>query len=473
MKPTLFGSTGTTLLAGGILWRAVVLSGAALVAIGCGGAMNSESAWPDVSKKWHDRAVQSLAVGDVDDAELAAEHGLRVDQNRPEMRLVAAKVALSRLEFDRAIQLTEGLSSSEALGVRGRALWYSDRIAEAAAVLEQMLADPEVRDPWAVDIAKVARRGIGRKPFTITGGMLGVSEMPRVGRSLLVPVELDGEPVLAMVATGVSETVVDATAGAEPKWVSLRFGERVEVKDVPALTKDLSLYSRQVNAPLKVLLGVNLLRRLHPTFDLLGSQFVVRTFDPPPPAGATIVPVNYVRGGGMLVRVALGDQTRKTLGSTLIDTVMDFPMALDEGGWKKLGRKPSELTPIPGARGMSHGTVGVLTLGTLDIPDVPAIHGIGIADIEKSLSMDLDGIIGSGLLAPFRVTLVDGGRTAWFEPAPIPVDVDTPVGPEQSPVPAPAANSAGAPDSTPPATAPRTTLPTDPTSPSSNAPAKR
>jgi hypothetical protein len=33
--------------------------------------------------------------------------------------------------------------------------------------------------------------------------------------------------------------------------------------------------------------------------------------------------------------------------------------------------------------------------------------------------MDLDGIIGAGLLAPFRVTLADQGRALWLESFPV------------------------------------------------------
>ncbi len=49
------------------------------------------------------------------------------------------------------------------------------------------------------------------------------------------------------------------------------------MRDVPALAKDLSGISKQVNAPIKILLGVNLLRHLRPTIDSRkGSQFIVR-----------------------------------------------------------------------------------------------------------------------------------------------------------------------------------------------------
>jgi hypothetical protein len=35
--------------------------------------------------------------------------------------------------------------------------------------------------------------------------------------------------------------------------------------------------------------------------------------------------------------------------------------------------------------------------------------------VEKLLQLDLDGVVGAGLLAQFRLTLGDGGRVVWFE----------------------------------------------------------
>lgn len=344
----------------GLFGNLTAIAAILMTVAGCSGAAG-EAAWPPLSKKWFDRAEVSFHQGDVDDASLAIDNAVRVDPHRPEIRLLAAKIALARLEFDRAVQLTEGLSSQQALAIRGRALWYSDRVTETADVLERLIADPEVRDNWAIDIAKLARRGTGRKPFTMSGGLVAVSEMPRLGRSLLVPIELDGEPALAMVATGVPETVVDSAQGADPKWVSLKFADTITVKDVPAISKDLSGYARQLNAPVKVLLGVNLLRRLRPTFDFLGGQFVVRSYEPPPPPAATTVGVHYIRGGGMLIRATFGDPKVGKSGTLLIDTTMELPLALDEGGWKKVGKDPKTLQAVPGSKLSRESSISCLS----------------------------------------------------------------------------------------------------------------
>ncbi len=413
--------------------RTALVAAAALWLTGCLGATQSGPSWPPTAKKWFDRAEQSYRTGDVDDAELAIENALRMLPDEPEVKVLAARVALARLDYDRVLQLLGRLESSEARSLRARALWYAGRVEETADELERLLTDPEVRDTWAIEVSKLARRGAGRKPFRMSGGLLAVSEMPQVAASsLVVPLEVNGEPALGLIATGTAEAVVDS--GGEPTWLSLRFGQRVEVKDVPALAKDLSGISRQLNAPIKMLIGVNLLRHLHPTFDFTGGQFVVRSFEPPPPPRATTLRVSYVRGGGMLLRGAFSNDQAAPIASLLVDTSMSFPLALDAGGWEKAGMQTSSLKLVPNAGNLRAGTLPMLRLGAFEVPGVPGVFGAPVAELEKGLDIELDGLVGSGLLAAFRVTLVDGGRTMWLEdaPPPLPVPADPP------PPPAPA-----------------------------------
>ena len=167
----------------------------------------------------------------------------------------------------------------------------------AAEEVEAILADPSIKDPWASDVGKLARAGTGRHPFAIEGGLLGVVEMPRAGNSLVVPCELDGERILAVIDTAVPEFVIDSTSRREPAWVNLRFADHVEVKDVPAVTRDLSALSRQFGATIKALIGVNALRHMHATFDRRGDQFIVRREDPPAPPEASRVPLFYAKAG--------------------------------------------------------------------------------------------------------------------------------------------------------------------------------
>jgi hypothetical protein len=390
------------------------------LAAGCAAAGPGEADWPPLAKKWFDRAEASFKTGDIEDADTAIDSALHADKARPAIRLLAARIALARLEYAKVLTLLKGVEGSEASSIRGRALWYSGQVEQAADELEQLVADPEVRDAWATDIAKLSRRGIGRKPFTMSGGMVAVTEMPRAGTAaLIVPVEISGEPALGLIATGTAEVVLDSSRGGEPSWVSMRFGDEIEVRDVPALSKDLSGVSRQVNAPIRALLGVNLLRHLHPTFDFMGGQFVVRSFEAPPPPEATAVKLNYVRGGGMLLRGALGTASSNTPASLLIDTSIPFPVALDDGGWKKAGVPLTSLRSVPNQGSLKQGVLPLLRLGAFDVPSVPGLSGNDpVKELENGLGIDLDGLVGSGLFASFRVTLVDGGRTMWLEDMP-------------------------------------------------------
>lgn len=390
-----------------------------MATVGCGSAMPVASTFPPLAQKWFDRASASYHKGDIEDAGVAVDNALRITPKREDARLLGARIALANLEYDRCIQLVEGLEKGEARGLRGRALWYSGELEKAADELELLLADPEERDPWARDIAKLARRGAGRTPFTISGGLLAAVEMPMVGHSaLVVPLEVNGEPALGLVATNVSETTIDSSTGAEPSWISLRFGEKLEVKDVPALAQDLSGLSRMLNAPIKLLLGVNLLRHINPTMDFLGHQFVARSFEPPPPPNSTTVKLTYLRGGGMLMRSAIGAGRNAPPVSLLVDTSLAFPVALDDGGWKAAGISPSKLEPVSGAPGLKQGTLSFLHVGAYEIPQVPAVHSKNIADMEKVLDVDIDGLLGGGLIAAFRATLTDRGRTLWLEDMP-------------------------------------------------------
>ena len=142
--------------------------------------------WPPLAKKWFDRAEASYHQVDFDDAALVVDNALRVEPHREEIRVLAARVALAELDYDRAIRTLEGLESSEARGIRGRAFWYSGQVDRAADELEQLVADPDVRDQWAQEVSRLARRGAGRKPFQLSGGIIAVSEMPLVGSSSFV-----------------------------------------------------------------------------------------------------------------------------------------------------------------------------------------------------------------------------------------------------------------------------------------------
>jgi predicted aspartyl protease len=373
------------------------------------GALSEQAA------KWLERSRASYRGADLEDARDAAQSALTNAPESAEVKVHAARVHLARLEFDEAKRLLSNLQTPEALALRGRARWYAGELEGAADDLEALLTDPQTKDDWAKTIARLARQGAGRTPFQVSGGLLAPVQMQRIRSAhMIVPLEINGESALALVATGRAEVVLDSSTRKEPTWIQLRFAERVEVRDVPALVEDLSGLSKEVGAPIKALLGVNLLRRLHVTFDFQGDQFVVRTKEPPPPPKATRVELVYAQGGAMVARALLrsGASEQHPL---LINTLLPYPASLDERGLKLGGIEMAGLQPVPGDNRMKGGKLPYLRLGAFDLPEVPVVHGQGFTDIQAVTGMDILGAIGSGLLGLFRCTLTDGGRVLWVE----------------------------------------------------------
>lgn len=388
-------------------------------------AEHPEVVRPPRAQQWFDRALEKYRAVEIDEAHDSALQALELVPQDPEVKLLAARIALARLEYDRTLQLLKGGKGTEAAALRGRAHWYKGELEETVKELETVLSDPEVEDNWAKEIIKLAVDGAGaRSPFTIstTNGRLETVQMAKVSgvKLFVVSVEIDGDKALAMISTGSSEVMIDSTARRDPSWVSLRFGERLEVKDVPALPKDLSDLSRRLGAPIKALIGAHLLRKLRVTLDHRGRQFVARSFDPAPPPVASRVDVHYMRGGGMVLGCGLGeDKPRMAL---FLDSSMGHSLALDEGGWKKAGIDVMKLPLLAGGGGekIRSGSIPLLTLGTFKLPETPAVFGsmIPIKKVETELEVDLDGTLGAGVLADFRVTLTEEGRVMWLEQRP-------------------------------------------------------
>lgn len=429
-------------------------SAALLVACGDGPDANAPNR-SQLADKWLSRAKQSYRSGDAEDATVAIDGALKAAPRDRETRLLGARIALAKLDFEEAVKLTEGLEGSDAKAVRGRAFWYTGDIERSADELEDMLKDPNVKDTWARDVAKLARRGHGRHPFAIEGAVVAAVEMPGAGGpALVVPCELEGERILALVATNFGELMIDSASRKEPAWVNLRFGDKFEVKDVPALTHDLSGVSRQLGATIKALIGVNVLRHMNVTIDRRGSQFVVRKSEPPPPPDASKMSVFYARGGAMMMRAAVSN---KEDGQTLlfVDTSAFYPMALEDALLKRAGADVSSFRPEPGAPSTwKMGPLPFFKLGGLDLSQFPAVQGATTADYKSAFDVDLGGVAGAGLVSIFRVTFADQGRWLWLELDPSMTGESRP-GTEPSPTGGPAPTMPEPPKATPKGAAPK------------------
>jgi hypothetical protein len=173
-----------------------------------------------------------------------------------------------------------------------------------------------------------------------------------------------------------------------------------------------------MGAPIKLLIGVNLLRHLRATIDVAGRQFVVRNYEPPAPPDATTVHPIFYRGGAMVLPGSFGMERTAPSSTLLMNTSMSFPLALDKGGWEKAGQDTGKFAAVPGSNDLRHGNLPMLRLGAFEIPNVPGVFGAPIAAVEKEEGINLDGFAGSGLFATFRLTFADKGRTLWMEDLP-------------------------------------------------------
>lgn len=372
------------------------------------------------AEKWFKRAQEDFSAAKIDEADDAIKVAMDKAPEDADVRTLGGNISLARLDYAESIRRLRDVPGSEAKGLRGRAYWYEGDLDLAATEFEDMLMDADVRDPWAKQIAMLARRGEGRTPFNISGGIVAAVEVAHVSPAapyLVIPVEIDGAEGLAMIQTSTAEVVIDAPGKTDPSWVSMRFGHRLEVTDVPALAQDLSGVSKELGVPIKALIGMSLIRHLNATIDYRGRQFVARAYAPPPPPNATRVNLYYMRGGGMFLSTPLG-AGEGSQAALFVDSSMRFPLALDERGWEKAGLKAGDLKPVPGdpENKMKEGVVPSMKLGAFDISHVPGVFGVvPIEEMEKGLKFDIDGVIGSALLAAYRLTFSDGGRMMWIE----------------------------------------------------------
>ncbi len=109
----------------------------------CGASTGPAGVRPaPLATEWLDRAKKSYRAADFDDARDAAAHAIAVAPNDVEARELAARVALVRLDYPEVLRFTEGLASTDAHGMRGRAYWFAGDIEHAADELETLLTDP-------------------------------------------------------------------------------------------------------------------------------------------------------------------------------------------------------------------------------------------------------------------------------------------------------------------------------------------
>jgi hypothetical protein len=76
-----------------------------------------------------------------------------------------------------------------------------------------------------------------------------------------------------------------------------------------------------------------------------------------------------------------------------------------------------------------------VTIGSFELPRIPAIEGYGGFDVKSAVDFRLDGVLGASLLQLFRITFAGQGDRLWLESDIEPFTVPS-VAQESAPAPA-------------------------------------
>ena len=101
--------------------RGLRVAFAAIALTACGGSLSQagEASWPPLGLKWFERGSESYRNGDIEDANLAVEQALRIVPDEDKVKLLAARVALARLELEQAIKVLERVAGRRGSGFAG------------------------------------------------------------------------------------------------------------------------------------------------------------------------------------------------------------------------------------------------------------------------------------------------------------------------------------------------------------------
>ncbi len=301
-------------------------------------------------------------------------------------------------------------------------------------------ADVPEHSPTASDSAS-------SPPLTFARGKTSSGWLPFefvAGTRIFVWATINGRPVLAMLDSGASSTVLDRRfassldlspkgdltgegAGGSTQYSMVR-GATVKLGDLSwngdAVAIDLSAVEKQVGHPLPVVLGGELFRDAVVDIDFKRRRIAFHnpsTYRAAPNARAgALTPAGEIQAISVLVE----DRPAKLLFDLGNAGAVDlFPRFWEQSGF--VGHRRMSTTFAGGVGGMSVQKVTMLrtvALGGATFRDLPS----RLENRQSSLaarSGDLDGNIGIGVLSRFHLVVDFPHHRVLFEP---PVDVDTP-----------------------------------------------
>jgi hypothetical protein len=269
----------------------------------------------------------------------------------------------------------------------------------------------------------------GRRVASFAGGATSTGPLTFDffrGNRIYIPAKVNGHDVIVLLDSGAETSVLDkgwAEAHgikSEGNVVAVGTGGRAEaafardvtfevgalkLQDLNVATLDLSAISKQLGAPLPVILGAEVFKQLIVDIDFEAKQIAFH--DPAgfkPPKGAVVVPVKSTSGGIRSVPVSIE-------GSPPVQVDFDIgngsPFLLSSTYWqpKNLleGRASSKVLSgaVGGMREQPIASLKTLTFAGVTFRDVPAVFqnaGNTAIDSERSV-----GNVGLPILSRFRM----------------------------------------------------------------------
>lgn len=395
-------------------------SGLVLLLAACGGAAASGGTTPTPSEanqapSWTERATTAYTAGEFDAAWRASQNALQLDPADEQATEVAARVALSRLDADRALAALTRAHGPVLLRLRARAYAmkqaYTDVARDLAAVDGQ-----EPHDGWAEAMLPLSQNASPGPYFDVSGA--ATAELPYQGEPAQVPIpivaiSIHGHATHALIATSASMTVVDDDLEGRATFLrDIAFGD-MHVHTVPAFSRDLSSIENAVHMPIGAVIGTDLLLRLHATLDGPRRMLVVRTEAPTIPQDSIAMPLTAFEGTLLTARAGLIDAPESFF---VLDSAGGFVLALSEDGVEAMRLAPADLHDIPNSPVPSAKLVDVTTFrfGGAAIEHVPGVTGLVQPDLVRLAGTRIHGVIGAQFLNQFQMTFDTEGHAIAF-----------------------------------------------------------
>ncbi|HJL20230.1 MAG TPA: hypothetical protein RMH99_31475, partial [Sandaracinaceae bacterium LLY-WYZ-13_1] len=293
------------------------------------------------------------------------------------------------------------------LRLRARAQLAAGDWAAAASTLEAAARHAgDEPDPWTEATRPAVRAAAAGEPYATRGD--ASAELPLEALPLpVVRVRVDALETLAVVGSGAHFAVLDpsvrATAGAIDE---LTLGA-LRVRDVPHTVRSLEAVREALGADVGMVIGADLLLRLHATLDGPGGRLVLHAERPARP-DTTTAPLLRPTGAFLAVPARVGAHE----GWLTLDTAGLFPVALGPGGDEALGLADAAWQAT--AQGPSM-TVADVRLGALHAEGLPLVRGLLDESHARAVGAPVAGSLGWTVLSQLAITFDAPAGVLRFE----------------------------------------------------------